>query len=56
MREMSSSDGASLLHGGTESSSGDARGARRDGNDVVGAGGPRRKRGIVLDLPRRAQG
>ena len=34
MREMSSSDGASLLHGGAESSSGDARGARRDGNDA----------------------
>lgn len=34
MREMSSSDGASLLHGGVESSSGDARGARRDGNDA----------------------
>lgn len=34
MRDMSSSDGASLLHGGAESSSGDARGARRDGNDA----------------------
>ena len=34
MREMSSSDGTSLLHGGVESSSGDARGARRDGNDA----------------------
>ena len=34
MREMPSSDGASLLHGGAESSSGDARGARRDGIDA----------------------
>ena len=33
MREVSASDGASLLHGRTESSSGDARGARSDGND-----------------------
>ena len=33
MREVSASDGASLLHGRIESSSGDARGARSDGND-----------------------
>ena len=36
MREVSASDGASLLHGRTESSSGDARGARSDGNDASG--------------------
>ena len=36
MREVSASDGASLLHGRIESSSGDARGARSDGNDASG--------------------
>ena len=36
MREVSASDGASLLHGRIESSSGDARDARSDGNDASG--------------------